>query len=60
MEFFASEIDESAKQRMLHLGIRALTAAGDSDNELDYSAFEEPDDGFDALNQQVISMLHAK
>ena len=57
VEFSASELDEPSKQRALHLGIRSLTAAGNSENELDYSVFEEPDD---ALNRHIISMLHAK
>lgn len=60
VEFLASELDEPSKQRMLHLGIRSLTAVGDSEKELDYSAFEDSDDEFNALNQHVISMLHAK
>jgi len=60
VEFFASELDEPSKKRVLHLGIRSLTAAGNSENELDYSTFEDPDDEFNTLNQHVISMLHAK
>ena len=60
VEFLASELDEHSKQQVLHLGIRSLTAAGDSEHRLDYSAFENPDDEFKALNQHVISMLHAK
>jgi hypothetical protein len=49
VEFFASKLDEPSKKRVLHLGIRSLTAAGDSENEVDYSAFEDPDDEFNAL-----------
>jgi hypothetical protein len=60
VEFLASELDEPSKQRVLQIGTRSLTAAGDSENELDYSPFEDPDDEFDPLNQHVISMLHAK
>jgi hypothetical protein len=60
VEFLASELDGPSKQRALHLGIRSLTAAGDSENELDYSVLQDPDDEFSALNQHVISMLHAK
>jgi len=60
VEFPTYELDGPSKQRMLHYGVRCLTAAGDSENELDYSAFEDPDDEFSTLNQHVISMLHAK
>lgn len=60
VEFFASELDEPSKKRVLHLGIKSLTAAGDSENEVDYSAFQDPDDEFNTLNQHVISMLHVK
>jgi hypothetical protein len=60
VEFLASKLDEPSKQRVLHLGIRSLTAAGDSENEFDYSAFEDSDDEFNALNQHVSSLLHAK
>ena len=44
---------------MLHLGIRSLTAAGDSENEFNYSAFKYSDE-FNALIQYVITLLHAK
>ena len=60
VEFCASELDEPSKKRVLFFGIRSLTAAGNSESEVDYSAFEDLDDEFNALNQHVISMLHAK
>ena len=60
VEFLESKLDEPSKQRMLHLGIRSLTAAGGSENEFDYSAFEDSDDEFSPLIQHVSTLLHAK
>jgi len=46
LEFHALELDDASKEGLLKTGVRILTAAGASDNEVDYSSLKVPDDHY--------------
>jgi hypothetical protein len=57
LEFHTSEFDDGSKERLLKAGVRGLTAARDSENELDYSIFEAPDNHCEGLSLDIRAMV---
>src|ERR1700691_5229857 len=50
----ALEFDDASKEQLLRAGVRGLTAAGGSENEVDDSIFKVPDD---RLSLDIIAMV---
>jgi len=57
LESHALEFDDASKEELLKTGVRILTAAGASDNEVDYSNLKVPDDHYRGLNLDIIAMV---
>jgi len=53
----AGELEDASKGRLLKAGVRSLIAAGDSENEVDYSALKVIDDDHRALSQDIMAMV---
>jgi hypothetical protein len=57
LESHALEFDDASKEGLLKTGVRILTAAGASDNEVDYSNLKVQDDHYRGLNTDIIAMV---
>jgi hypothetical protein len=57
LEFLACELNDASKEQLLKAGVRSLTAAGDSENEVDYTIFKVPDDNCGGLSLDIIAMV---
>ncbi|KAF8817267.1 hypothetical protein BYT27DRAFT_7153412 [Phlegmacium glaucopus] len=58
--FFATDLESGAVKRAVHLGLGCLRAAGDSEQEIDTTWFDETLTAYEALFEKVIMVSSAR
>jgi hypothetical protein len=57
LEFYTWGLDIVSKEQLLDAGVRSLTAAGDSEKEIDYSILKVPDDDFRVSGLDIVALV---